>query len=238
MGSSRFPGKVLKLINGRPMIEWQLLRIQESRVEKIILATSDDQLDDELADVVGNLGIQIFRGSLVDVHSRFLRIIEENKPEYFIRLTGDCPVVMPTLIDDMIVKFESNDFDYLSNINPPTYPDGLDIEVISSESFLEFSKRDLTDEEKEHVTLGLRKRQKQFKIGNFEGDQNLSTLRWTVDYEEDFNFIRNVFTQFPGRELNFTMNDILREVESGKIANNSVSHKLRNISLNKGVNDG
>lgn len=220
------------------MIEWQVLRIQQSRVESIILATSDDESDDELADVVGNLGIDVFRGSLSDVHSRFLRIIEHNTPNYFIRLTGDCPVVMPSLINDMMAKFESDDLDYLSNIKPPTYPDGLDIEVISSKSFLEFSKKELTQEEKEHVTLGMRNREEQFKIGNFENDQNFSRMRWTVDYEEDFNFVRNVFNLFSGQELHFTMSDILRELESGTIANNSVSYKLRNVSLNKGASDG
>jgi spore coat polysaccharide biosynthesis protein SpsF (cytidylyltransferase family) len=235
MSSSRLPGKVLKNINGRPMIEWQVLRIQQSRVDEIILATSDDKSDDDLADFIGGLGVQVFRGSLNDVHSRFLTIVKSNKPDYFIRLTGDCPVVMPNLINEMIAEFETHDFDYLSNINPPTFPDGLDIELISGETFLEISRRELSTEEKEHVTLGIRRRRDQFKIGNFEGEHDFSRMRWTVDYEEDFEFIRNVFAFFVGRETSFTMDDILHGLEIKAFQDNLIPHEFRNISLDKGV---
>ncbi len=235
MGSSRLPGKVLKLINGRPMIEWQISRIQKSAVGKIILATSDDDADDELAKVVGDLGIEVFRGSLRDVHSRFVSILQEDTPQYFLRLTGDCPVTMPNLIDEMISSFESSHLDYLSNVNPPTFPDGLDIEIISSQSFLDFSKLNLTKEEKEHVTLGIHLRPKDFKIGNFVNKQDLSKMRWTVDYEEDFNFISKIFEYFRGREAEFTIDDIVQALDSGKVPDNVVSHEFRNISIKDGV---
>jgi len=235
MGSSRLPGKVMMRINGRPMIEWQILRIQKSNVEKIILATSTDNADDELARTVMDLGITVFRGSPEDVHSRFAMVLEENAPEYFIRLTGDCPFTMPKLIDQMIFNFESGNFDYLSNVNPPTFPDGLDIEVISTRSFLEFSKLDLTKEEREHVTLGMRRRPEDFNIGNVMNSRDLSTMRWTVDYEEDFNFISRIFEYFVGREQDFTTDDILQVIDSGIISNNVISHVFRNISLTKGV---
>lgn len=233
MGSSRLPGKVLKLINGRPMIEWQISRIQKSNVEKIILATSNDETDDELAKTVGDLGITVFRGSLQNVHSRFVTILQEDTPDYFLRLTGDCPVVMPNLIDEMMSDFESGDFDYLSNVSPPTYPDGLDIEIVLSHSFLEFSKLDLTEEEREHVTLGMRQRPGDLKIRKFVNDRDLSKMRWTVDYEEDFNFISNIFEYFAGREAEFTIDDILQALDSGKVSDNVISHELRNISVKK-----
>ena len=233
-GSTRFPGKVLKQINGRSLIEWQILRIKESNIEKIVLATSNESTDDELAKIVRNLGIQVFRGSLTNVHSRFLSIVQQECPDYFIRLTGDCPVTMPILINEMISAFESSRVDYLSNVDPPTYPDGLDIEIISSKSFLEFSKMDLTEDEREHVTLGMRERPKIFRIDNFSNDRDLSKARWTVDYEGDFNFIKKVFEYFDGRETNFTMNDILQALESGHIVDNIISHEFRNITLKKG----
>ena len=232
-GSTRFPGKVLKQVNGRSLIEWQILRILESKIDKIVLATSNESSDDDLAKIVRNLGIQVFRGSLLNVHSRFLSIVQQERPEYFIRLTGDCPVTMPILIDEMISTFESRCADYLSNVNPPTYPDGLDVEIISSRSFLEFSKMDLTEDEREHVTLGMRQRPNIFRVENFLNDRDLSKARWTVDYEEDFNFISKVFEYFTGRETEFTMHDVLQALESGHIVSNIISHEFRNIALEK-----
>ena len=217
------------------MIEWQISRIQKSNVEKIILATSSDNADDELAETVSDLGIEVFRGSLKDVHSRFVTILQENMPEYFIRLTGDCPVVMPDLINKMIFEFESKKIDYFSNVNPPTYPDGLDIEIITSQSFLEFSNLDLSDEEKEHVTIGMRQRPRYFRSDNFVNSQDLSKMRCTVDYEEDLHFITMIFNHFEGREIDFTLDDVLQALESGKIPDNEISHKFRNISLKNGV---
>lgn len=233
MGSTRFPGKVLKSINNRPMIEWQILRIRESHIKDIVLATSSESSDDELVRVVGDLGIEVFRGSVNDVHSRYVSILESHSPDYFIRLTGDCPVVMPDLLDQMTSAFESQHVEYLSNVNPPTFPDGLDIEIISTKSFLEFSKMELTDKEKEHVTFGMRIRPAQFKIGNFVAPYDLSKMRWTVDYEEDYVFISKIFKYFEGFEEQFKMDDILQALRSGKISHNSIPHTFRNISLSE-----
>lgn len=232
--SSRLPGKVLKIINGKSMIEWQILRIQQSMAKKIVLATSVDESDNDLVEKVRALGIEVFRGSLTDVHSRYLEIIKIFKPENFIRLTGDCPLVMPNLIDEMISEFRMKKFGYFSNINPPSFPDGLDVEIISTELFLEFSLNELSKEEKEHVTLGLRRQPAFSRHGNFESRKNLSNLRWTVDYPEDFIFVENVFKFFEGREVHFNIDDILHAVELGKIRDNQVSHNFRNISLMDG----
>jgi spore coat polysaccharide biosynthesis protein SpsF (cytidylyltransferase family) len=217
------------------MIEWQISRIKKSSLEKIVVATSTDETDDKLAQVVADLDIPVFRGSLNDVHSRFVTIIEENMPDYFIRLTGDCPLVMPILLDDMIGCFESGEFDYLSNVGPPTFPDGLDIEIISTRSFLEFSQLNLTPEEREHVTLGIRNRPRDFRIGNFVNNRDISSMRWTVDYEEDFNFVSRIFEYFSGREVEFTAEDIIQAIDSGKVADNLVPPAYRNVSLVKGV---
>lgn len=233
--STRFPGKVLKDLNGKPMIEWQIRRIQQSVVKDIVLATSSEDSDNELADTVKGLGIDVFRGSLTDVHSRFVDILEMYNPTAFIRLTGDCPVVMPNILNQMLDDFESNYFDYYSNIHPPTYPDGLDIEIISTKAFLEFSKKSLTDSEKEHVTLGMRRHLSNFKFGNFEGANDYSKMRWTVDYEQDYFFIRNVFNFFKGKEIEFTFDDMVKAVESGSIPDNVISHEFRNIALTEGV---
>ena len=234
-GSSRLPGKVLKQINGKPMIEWQILRILESEVDSVVLATSDDESDDELAKVVQELGVDVFRGALNDVHSRFVAILTMTKPDYFMRLTGDCPVVMPDLVNSMMAEFEFQELEYLSNLNPPTFPDGLDVEIISTQAFLDYSNTALTDQDLEHVTIGMRQRPGQIRIRNFENAQDFSKMRWTVDYEEDLAFIREVFKFFSTNELGFKMEDILRAIESGQIRENLIPASFRNISLNKGM---
>lgn len=233
--SSRLPGKVLRTINGKPMIEWQIRRIRQSSAEQIILATSFEREDDRLCEVVRELDIDVFRGSLSDVHSRFERIIENFNPPYFIRLTGDCPLVMPDLLDQMINHFETHNYDYLSNTQPPTYPDGLDIEIISSRAFLDYSKLELSAEDKEHVTLGITKRPDLFNCSNYFSKKDLSTMRWTVDYEEDFNFVSDVYSFFQGEEIEFTIDDILEAINSGKITENLKTHLFRNITLAKGI---
>jgi len=232
--SSRLPGKVLKLINGKPMIEWQIKRIQKSVVSEIILATSIHQNDDDLCKIVHDLGIEVFRGSLNDVHSRFLNIVKLKKPEYFIRLTGDCPLVMPEILNEMMNQFESRLYDYYSNINPPTFPDGLDVEILSSKAFLKYSLKELSEEEKEHVTLGIRAKSEGMRVGNYISEQNYSKLRWTVDYEEDFRFVDHIFRLFKGKEADFGMVDIMEAVRSGKVSDNTKSHLYRNIALSKG----
>lgn len=216
------------------MIEWQILRIQQSLAKEIVLATSVDESDDELVERVKALGVEVFRGSLNDVHSRFLEILRIFKPDNFLRITGDCPLVMSKLIDEMISLFEFENFDYLSNINPPTFPDGLDLEIVSTQTFLDLPPEELTKEEKEHVTIGLRRRPGLSKHGNFQNRKDLSNMRWTVDYLEDFIFVENVFKFFEGREVEFNMDDILRGLELGSIKDNLVPHTFRNISLIKG----
>jgi spore coat polysaccharide biosynthesis protein SpsF len=235
MSSSRLPGKVLRAIKGKPMIEWQIRRIRQSSAEQIILATSSEREDDPLCKVVGELEIDVFRGSLNDVHSRFESIIENSNPPYFIRLTGDCPLVMPELLDQMINHFESHNYDYLSNTQPPTYPDGLDIEIISSKAFLEYSKLELSAEDREHVTLGITKRPDLFNCSNYFSKKDLSSMRWTVDYEEDFNFVSDVYGFFQGQEMEFTIDDILDAINSGKIRESLKTHLFRNITLAKGI---
>ena len=156
MSSTRLPGKVMAEINGFPMIYWQIRRIHEAvQVDKLVLATTIHHSDDVLSDFVNQIGVEVFRGSVDDVHSRFRDLIEKNSQfENIVRLTGDCPMTMPKLLDEMIVAFEHQNLDYYSNCNPPTFPDGLDIEIFSRQAFIRLSNAALSASEKEHVTLG------------------------------------------------------------------------------------
>jgi spore coat polysaccharide biosynthesis protein SpsF (cytidylyltransferase family) len=233
MTSSRLPGKVMLEINNKPMIYWQAQRIlQVKEIDKVVVATSLDESDDSLEEYLTSVGLEVFRGSLVDVHSRFLCIINSNpNSRTFLRLTGDCPLVMPLLVSEMLSEFNQGSLDYYSNILQPTYPDGLDVEIFSRDSFLTMSRYELSSLDKEHVTLRYRDSGSRFNIANKSNSNDLSNLRWTVDYEEDYLFVKGIFEHFRGSEPTFTMSDVLFLLESHPEINTQLPSSLRNVAL-------
>lgn len=234
ISSRRLPGKVLMPLNGEPMIYRQIARILESQeVENLIVATSTDPSDDELVDYLNSKRITSFRGALDDVFSRFYEIIKNQSPEIIVRLTADCPLVMPEILDAMLSQFYVGESEYMSNALHPTYPDGLDIEIFSRDCFKRLSALSLTPEELEHVTLGINNRKDVFKIENFSDVEDNSKLRWTVDYLEDFEFIKDVYANFQGREKEFTYQEVLNFVRLNPGIESKISWTRRNESLKR-----
>ena len=232
MSSRRLPGKVLMDINGKPMIYWQLQRIYQAKsVEKVIVATSVDATDDPLVDFLMSVKAEYVRGSLDNVKERFDSVIDQFPRESFIRLTGDCPLVMPGLIDEMVNTFHEANVDYLSNTIEPTYPDGLDIEVVKSEAFRKLDNSTLSKAEMEHVTFGLYSRKGEFTTQNFVNSQDLSNLRWTVDYQEDLDFVRIIFSHFKSREATFNFQDLLDYLQNNNEIKSTIDAGRRNESL-------
>jgi spore coat polysaccharide biosynthesis protein SpsF len=233
MSSTRLPGKVLADINGNPMIYWQIMRIREAkRIDELVVVTSTDQSDDVLAEYLLQNGVLVERGPAENVLERFLQALYRFREyENIVRLTGDCPLVMPNLIDEMITKFDNSDFDYLSNALEPTFPDGLDIEIVKRSALIGLSDYPLSVTESEHVTLGLRNRMKDFSIENYSQVRDLSSLRWTVDYEGDLEFVRKVYDCFKGRELTFNYQDLLDLLAGKPELVNEISGNLRNVAL-------
>ena len=237
MSSSRFPGKVMSIVNGKPIIEWQIRRIQNARtIKKIVVATSTDISDDILANYLTKIGIEVYRGDLFNVISRYVNVIERYKPRIFVRLTGDCPLVMPELIDKMVEDFESGNWDYMSNALEPTFPDGLDIEVVDSNSFLRFSTQELTNDEIEHVTLGMYSRHGFASVKSIVNDQNFGHERWTLDYPEDLDFIRDVYSNFEGREIDFMLSEVQNLLLSNPGIKNKIPSTFRNIAISDAHN--
>lgn len=221
MSSTRLPGKVLCEINGMPMIYWQIQRIAESKlVDKIIVATSDDPSDDVLVNYIESINQEYFRGSLNNVLERFVEVEKLYNPSIVVRLTADCPLIMPEIIDKCINRFAIEEVDYVSNILSLTFPDGLDVEVIRAGVLTKLSSLDLSDEEKEHVTLGILHRKNIFTTLNICNDINLSYYRWTVDNQTDLDFVKLVFKHFQTREFTFNMQDMLNFVGSYPKLNN------------------
>ena len=157
MGSTRLPGKVLKSIVGKPMIELLLTRLSQSNeLDEIVVATSDKDQNDQLQSVVESLGYQCTRGSEKDVLGRFYESAKSVNADVIVRITGDCPLVDPVLVDECIEGFKQFQVDYFSNINPATFPDGLDIEVMSFDSIERANEETNSEFDREHVTPYIR----------------------------------------------------------------------------------
>ena len=132
MNSTRLPGKVLKKVGDRSLIEILLTRLSKSKmVDRIVLATSKNKENSPLASTVEKLGFDVFRGSEDDVLNRYYQTAKKYAPKTIVRITGDCPIIDPLIVDKVIYLYQNKCADYASNTNPPTYPDGLDVEVFS-----------------------------------------------------------------------------------------------------------
>lgn len=208
MGSTRFPDKVMREINGRPMIELLLERLSKARmIDQIVLATSEDARNDPLARHVEQLGYIVSRGSEDDVLDRYYQAANPLRPDVVVRITGDCPLIDPVLVDAVIQRYLDEKVDYLSNTSPPTFPDGLDTEVFTFASLEQAANEATEQPDREHVTPYIRN-SGHFRTGGFSHHQDLSAERWTVDEPEDFEVIQKVFEYFHPR-IDFGWEEVL-----------------------------
>src|SRR3989344_6297701 len=151
MGATRLPGKVAKLILGKPMLAWQIERVRQAKlVDKIVIATSDKRQDDRVEEIAKECGAGYFRGDEKDVLDRFYRAAKEAGADIVIRLTGDCPLSDPTVIDEVVNYFLENKAD--ASGKPLNYPEGLDTEVLSFSALERAWKESKKPSEREHVT--------------------------------------------------------------------------------------
>ena len=207
MGSTRLPNKVMKTIGGVPMIELLLSRLAKAKeINQIIVATSIDERNQPLVEHVRKLGYACEQGSENDVLDRYVQAAKKHSADVVVRITGDCPLVDPELVDEVIRCFKSARVDYFSNTNPPTYPDGLDIEVCTFKALEQASQETSDPFDREHVTPYLRK-PGQFKTAAMQHSQDLSALRWTVDEPADFAVIEKIFQHFHPR-IDFTWGEV------------------------------
>lgn len=210
MSSSRFPGKVLAPLLGEPMLFRQIERIRRAReIGDLVVATSADDSDRPLAEACAARGVKVARGSLGDVLDRFVTAARPLAPDAVVRLTGDCPLADPAVIDAVVARYRSGAFDYVSNVEPATYPDGLDVEVVRM-SALERAHRDARlPSEREHVTPYVRNHPEIFPRANVESAVNLAHLRWTVDEPADLVFVEEVYKRLYPANPAFTTRDVL-----------------------------
>ena len=196
LGSTRLPKKVLADLNGKSMIKFLVDRINKSKfINNIILATTNNPKDDLLVEVGLQLDLLIVRGSEKDVLSRFYDVLKNSNSDTFIRVTADCPFIDHLLIDDLILEFRKENYDYLSNCYPPNLPDGFDLEIFKRKTLLAANKNCMDKNKREHVTPWIRE-SGNFKIGSKIYDQRFDNLRVTVDEPEDLELVTSLIKDY------------------------------------------
>ncbi len=209
MGSTRLPGKCMIKVNDKPLLGHLLQRIDQSKVlERVVVATSVDANNDELVEYVTSLGFGVYRGSESDVLERFLLAARKYDAKTIIRINADCPLMDYKVIDEVVGYYLEHDFDYVSNVYPRTYPDGMDVEVFSLSVLEEVADKATKNSDREHVTSFIRE-SGEFSLGALTRSENLAKERWTLDYPEDLKVIEHVFQVLGRNGKYFDMNDIL-----------------------------
>jgi spore coat polysaccharide biosynthesis protein SpsF (cytidylyltransferase family) len=223
--SKRLANKVLKEIEGTPMICHIINRIKRARnVEQIILATTDNDSDKILLDIAEKFKIIGFAGNADDVLERFFDVATSFSADPVVRITGDCPLVDPELLDSMIQIFLENKYDYISNTIERTFPDGLDIEIFSFDALKKAHEQAKWLSEREHVTPFIVKNQDLFRVYNYKNNQDLSNLRWCVDEEDDLLMVKQIFHEMDAEQF-FSTSDII----------DLISRKPKIAEINKNI---
>ncbi len=215
MSSSRLPGKVLMPLAGAPMILRQIERVERARrIDRLVVATSVDPSDDALAAVVAGAGVAVHRGPLEDVLARFIGALDAFGPaDHVVRLTGDCPLADPEVIDATIAHVTAAGADYGSNTPPHrTFPKGLDVEVMTAAALRAAARRAASPEEREHVTWGLHRHPELYRQAYFSQAADEGEVRWTVDLADDYAFVAAVYDALYPANPAFTSVDVRRLV--------------------------
>jgi spore coat polysaccharide biosynthesis protein SpsF len=214
MSSTRLPGKVMLPILGKPLLIRMLERVQTAKfIGQLVVATSTNPDDDEIEKLCTNENIICYRGHLTDLLDRHYQVAKLYNADAIVKIPSDCPLIDPSVIDRVIDHYVKSDkFDLVSNLHPATYPDGNDVEILSFAA-LECAWKDaVKDYEREHTTPFIWEHDEHFAIGNVKWETGLdysSSHRWTIDFPEDYEFIRKVYVELYPENPAFDLNDIL-----------------------------
>ena len=249
-GSTRLPNKVMKNVCGRPLLQLMIERLQHSHyATNIIIATTTKSSDDTIVALMKTLNIPVFRGSETDVLDRYYQAAKKYEADIIVRLTSDCPLIDPKITDKVIKYYldGKNKFDFVSNMHPPTFPDGLDTEIFSFHTLEKAWKEAKKPYEREHVTPYMWDNPDIFYVGNVRNDQELHFIeRWTLDYEEDFYFIKAVYEHLYREGEFFYMEDILqllsenpqiKQINKKHLGVNWWSEHLDEIKMKEGMEE-
>lgn len=215
VSSTRLPNKVLAPLLGQPMLARQIERLRWAvTLDKLVVATSDDPSDDALAAMCADIRVPCYRGSLNDVLARFHGVCSAYGPaEHIVRLTGDCPLADPAVIDAVVRHHLASGADCTTNALQPTWPDGLDVEVMRAAALQRAFDEARLPSEREHVTPYIHKHPEWFRIEHVKAERDLSSLRWTVDEPADLAFVMEVYAALYPRNPAFDTAAVLALLE-------------------------
>lgn len=209
-GSTRLPRKVLRTILGKTILEHLISRLKAAKmIDNIIVATTDAKEDGEIVAIAEKLRVKSYQGSVNDVLDRFYQAAKHFGARHIARITADCPLMDPAVIDEGVAGYFSSGADYCSNVLTRTFPDGEDVEAFSFTALERAWKEAGLSSEREHVTTYIRKHPGKFRLANFKSDLNIADKRWTLDRVEDFVFIEKVYGALYAENPCFGMRDIL-----------------------------
>lgn len=212
MTSTRLPGKVLRPIAGRPMLAYQLERLRRARrATGTVVATTTNAVDDPIVSVAAAYGVACTRGPELDVLARFAQAAKETQASVVVRVTADCPLLDPALVDEAIDAFfqAPGHYDYVSNMLEPSYPYGMAVEAFSAAALAAANAEAAEEAEREHVTPFIYWRPERFKLRSLKMQPDLSGNRWTVDTKEDFELVSRIVETLYPRNPEFCMADVL-----------------------------
>lgn len=218
-GSTRLPDKVLMPLTGKPLFVQQVRRVQAAFLTgRVVVATTLSRTDDAIVEICKKEGIECFRGHATDLLDRHYRAACQYGAEIVLKIPSDCPLIDPAIIDRTIAYYldHENEYDYVSNLHPATWPDGNDVEIMSRDTLKQAHQDASLPMEREHTTPYIWERPERFRIGNvvMEGAADYSmTHRFTIDYEEDYRFIRAVYEELYPHNPLFGVRDILGLLE-------------------------
>lgn len=216
MASTRLPGKVLKTVLGRPLLHYLIERLERvQRADGILLATTCGDADLPLVDFCTQRQIPLFRGSEEDVLSRYFEAARFCEATTVVRVTADCPVIDPTIIDTAIERFQEKrgEVDYLSNTHQRTYPRGMDVEVLAFEALQEAHACAVRRDEREHVTPFIYQRPERYQLDHLCQKKDESGYRLTVDTEEDFEVLQTLIEELYPMKREFGLQEMLDLLE-------------------------
>lgn len=203
MNSTRLPGKVLMNIDEKfPALFYTVEQLKNSKLlEKIVIATSSNQEDNDIEKFCREYKIKCFRGSLENVLDRYYQCAKEFGITTIVRIPADKPLIDPEIVDEVIQKFKENSFDCVTNFQPSTIPSGTEVEIFSFSALETAWKNASSAFDKEHVTPYIYKNKEQFKIFNVVNKEDLSNFRWALDYKEDLELIRKIVKKIQKRPI-------------------------------------
>ena len=219
MGSTRLPNKVMLPLADKPLLLRLYERVSAAKfADTIVVATTTEEIDDALVGLCNENNINCFRGSEKDLLDRHYRAALEYSPDAIVKIPSDCPLIDPIIIDNVLKYYINNQdkFDFVSNLHPPSYPDGNDVEVMSLNALNDAWQKAVRKLEREHTTPYFWENPDKFRIGNmlWESGRDYSmSHRFTIDYPEDYQFIKKVYDELFDENRIFNLEDILELLE-------------------------